>query len=237
MRSVLGITLIVAVFVPGMIITAAQNQPLKFEVASIKRNTNEAGGESFGARPGGRLTVVNNAISNVINNAYEIANYQLIGVPDWVNSERYDIAATGSDTASRKDVLLMLQSLLTDRFAMRAHFEKREMPAYILTVAKGGSKLRILISEDCVPFDSTKPDPLAVPNVCGDNLQNLRGQVNLWSATHISMPGVTELLSRVLRKPVMTRQVSRVPSTLIFSGLTTLCPLTLPTRRPPSTRP
>jgi hypothetical protein len=31
-----GIALIIAVFVPGMIITAAQNQPLKFEVASVK---------------------------------------------------------------------------------------------------------------------------------------------------------------------------------------------------------
>jgi hypothetical protein len=42
MRNVLGIALVVALFVPGMIITAAQNQPLAFEVASVKRNTSGA---------------------------------------------------------------------------------------------------------------------------------------------------------------------------------------------------
>ena len=36
MRYVLGIALIIAVVVPAMIITAAQNQPLKFDVVSIK---------------------------------------------------------------------------------------------------------------------------------------------------------------------------------------------------------
>ena len=44
MRSLLGIPLIVAVFAPGMIISA-QNQLLKFEVASIKAN-NTTGGQN-----------------------------------------------------------------------------------------------------------------------------------------------------------------------------------------------
>jgi uncharacterized protein (TIGR03435 family) len=85
---------------------------------------------------------------------------------------------------------------------MKAHIETREMPAYILTVAKGGSKLRLLNPEDCVPFDSTKSDALSVPNVCGNNLV---GRNNIWRATHNSMPGVTAVLSRVLRGPVIDR--------------------------------
>jgi uncharacterized protein (TIGR03435 family) len=194
----------VAPVLPHWIAFAQVPRPA-FDVASIKRNTNEGGGLSFAARPGGRLTVVGNAMSNVINNAYGIANYQLIGVPDWVNSERYDIEAKGAEKAGQKDVMLMLQTLLADRFAMKAHFETREMSAYILSIAKSGSKLRILNPEDCVPVDSTKPDALAVPNVCGNNLQNSRGSINRWRATHISMPGVTGLLSRVLRGPVIDR--------------------------------
>jgi uncharacterized protein (TIGR03435 family) len=193
-----------AAFLPHWIAFAQIPRP-SFDVASIKHSSNEGAGPGFAARPGGRLTVENNAMSNVINNAYGIANYQLIGVPDWVRSERYDIEAKGAETAGQKDVMLMLQTLLADRFAMRAHFETREMSAYILTVAKGGSKLRIVTSEDCVPFDSTKPDALAVPNVCGNNLQNSQGEIARWRATHISMPGVTGLLSRVLRGPVIDR--------------------------------
>jgi len=94
----------------------------------------------------------------------------------------------------------MLQTLLSDRFAMRAHFDTREMPAYILTVAKGGSKLRLTGSEDCVPFDSTKPNPEAVPNVCGNNHV---ARNNVWTANHISMRDVTVALSGVMRRPVI----------------------------------
>jgi bla regulator protein blaR1 len=41
-----------------------------------------------------------------------------------------------------KETRLMMQSLLADRFQMKAHFETREMPVYELLVAKGGPKLK-----------------------------------------------------------------------------------------------
>jgi uncharacterized protein (TIGR03435 family) len=196
----------VASYLPHWIAFAQVPRP-SFDVASIKRNTTGDNSADFSALPGGRLHVRNNAIANVIHNAYGIAGYQVIGAPDWVQSqsESYDIEAKGKDTAGEKDVMLMLQTLLADRFMMRAHFEPREMSAYILTIAKGGSKLSILNPEDCVPFDSTKPDPRSVPNVCGNSLTGgARGDVR-WRATHISMPGVTQLLSAVLRGPVIDR--------------------------------
>lgn len=183
-------------------IAFAQAPRPAFDVASIKRNNEEGNGVTFAVRPGGRLTVFNNAMTNVINNAYGIADYQLIGVPDWVKTETYDIEARGKEIASDKDLMLMLQTLLADRFAMKAHFETREMSAYILTVAKGGSKLRILNSQDCVPYDGTKPDARSAPDVCGNNL-TFRG--NVWRLTHNSMPGVTAVLSRMLRGPVIGR--------------------------------
>src|SRR5271154_1505744 len=50
-------------------------------------------------------------------------SYQLIGAPDWVDSDRYDIEAIGPAMAGRKEMMLMVQMFLADRFAMRAHFE------------------------------------------------------------------------------------------------------------------
>jgi uncharacterized protein (TIGR03435 family) len=73
------------------------------------------------------------------------------------------------------------------------------MPAYILNVAKGGPKMRFTSADDCVPYDSTKPDPAAAPNVCGSNLMLKDG----WHATHTSMRGVTGILSRVMQRPVV----------------------------------
>jgi bla regulator protein blaR1 len=172
-----------------------------FDVASIKRHVaDNMEGVDFEARPGGTLVVVNNPVSNLITNAYGIPNYRLYGVPDWADSDRYDIQAKGPVTAGQKEIMLMLQSLLSERFAMKAHFETRDMPAYILTVAKGGPKMQFLSAEDCVPRDTTKPDASNVSNVCGSNLRPRGGG---WIADHISMPQAAALLANVLHRPVV----------------------------------
>jgi uncharacterized protein (TIGR03435 family) len=189
---------VIASMFPDWVAFAQTPRPA-FEVASIKPRTEPMNGADFEDRQGGRLHVANNPISNVIRNAYGIRPFQLVGAPDWVDSDRYDIEAKGPATAGHKEMMLMVQSLLADRFAMQAHFETREMPAYILNVAKGGPKMRFTSSEDCVPFDSTKPDPGAAPNVCGSNLMLKDG----WHATHTSMRGVTGILSRVMQRPVV----------------------------------
>ena len=72
--------------------------------------------------------------------------------PEWISSARYviqgkppdsirDAMRTMSSAERNKEVQLMEQSLLADRFKLKAHFETREMPVYELTVAKGGAKL------------------------------------------------------------------------------------------------
>ena len=81
-----------ASFSPRWIAFAQPPKPA-FDVASIKRHKEEGGGLTFAARPGGRLTVVNNEVSNLIQNAYGIANYQLIGAP---NASRRPIRDEGS---------------------------------------------------------------------------------------------------------------------------------------------
>jgi uncharacterized protein (TIGR03435 family) len=182
-------------------IALAQTPRPAFEVASIKKRTEPMNGADFQDRQGGRLHVANNPIANVIRNAYGIRPFQLIGAPDWVDSDRYDIEAKGPGTAGHKEMMLMVQSLLADRFAMQAHFETREMPGYTLTVARGGPKMSLISPEDCVPFDSTKPNAGAAPNVCGSSLCCKDG----WHATHISMPAVARLLSTLMQGPVVDR--------------------------------
>jgi uncharacterized protein (TIGR03435 family) len=41
-----------------------------------------------------------------------------------------------------KQSQLMLQALLADRFALKAHHETKDLPIYELTVAKGGAKMK-----------------------------------------------------------------------------------------------
>src|ERR1043166_5980975 len=119
----------------------APGQP--FEVASIKRQTDvvPGGGVTFAARPGGRLVVLNNPVTNLIGNAYGVRRHQLVGGPEWIDSDRYDIQAKAAGDAPRADLMVMLQSLLEDRFKLKVHRETREMPIYVMTVAKGGLKM------------------------------------------------------------------------------------------------
>jgi uncharacterized protein (TIGR03435 family) len=186
--------------VPSRIVFAQDPKPA-FEVASIKRYVGaQPGFNRFATEAGGKLSVSNNPILGVIVNAYSIKPNELAEVPDWVRSERYDIEARGPSSSSRKEMMLMLQTLLAERFAMKAHFEVRETSAYTLTIAKGGHKLRMLGTEDCAPRDPTKPGTESDPNVCGNN--RVSSEIG-WNATHISMAGVVGSLSAILRQPVI----------------------------------
>ncbi len=73
--------------------------------------------------------------------------------PDWINSTRYviqgmppdsirDAMKTMTTVEGAKEIERMQQSLLADRFQLKAHFETREVPVYELVLAKGGSKLK-----------------------------------------------------------------------------------------------
>jgi uncharacterized protein (TIGR03435 family) len=57
--------------------------------------------------------------------------------PDWINDIQLDIVAKAGTPAGDKQLYLMLRTLRTDRMGLKAHFEKREIAVYALTVAKG----------------------------------------------------------------------------------------------------
>ena len=138
MRYVLGIALAVAVFVPGMIITSAQNQPSKFEVASIKPSQAPPGSASGIPSEPGRIMGHNVTLRRCIRGAYDISETLIVGGPKWVDEDRYDIEAKAAGPAGNHDLMLMLQSLLEERFHLVVHREQRQMSGYALVSAKSG---------------------------------------------------------------------------------------------------
>jgi uncharacterized protein (TIGR03435 family) len=87
----------------------------------------------------------------VIEQAYLIREpNRIIGAPKWMADAMYDIKAkvSAEDLATysklgNDDRLRMLQSMLADRFRLKAHIESRELPIFELVVAKGGPKLKV----------------------------------------------------------------------------------------------
>jgi len=67
--------------------------------------------------------------------------YQISG-PDWISSDRFDIAATIPAGVSTTQMPEMLQRLIEDRFQLKMHREKKDFPVYALEIAKGGLKMQ-----------------------------------------------------------------------------------------------
>jgi len=89
----------------------------------------------------GRIDYTNVSLRDVIRSAFKVRNDQISG-PDWLNSERYIIAAKFPSGATKDDVPAMLQNLLTDRFKLAYHKDSKVLAIYALIQAKGGAKLK-----------------------------------------------------------------------------------------------
>jgi uncharacterized protein (TIGR03435 family) len=117
--------------------------PPAFDVASVKRSPPQPpgkGGSSMRADPG-RLTGTNVPLKRYLIAAWGLKDYQ-ISAPDWMNDERYDVTATMPAGTPTREVLLMLQTLLVDRFKIVAHSETKELAVYALVVDRNGLKLK-----------------------------------------------------------------------------------------------
>ncbi|HEY4364738.1 MAG TPA: TIGR03435 family protein [Bryobacteraceae bacterium] len=91
--------------------------------------------------PGGRLTVTNQPLKNMIKQAYGVESYQISGGPAWLDTERFDVEAKAEGNPDHAQVMRLFQTLLEDRFQLKVRRAQREGAIYALTAARGGPKL------------------------------------------------------------------------------------------------
>jgi uncharacterized protein (TIGR03435 family) len=154
-----------------------------FEVATIKP-----------AAPGSRNMMVqwmpdgyrieNISLGEIIRNAYNAhSEGQLTGGPQSLLDQRFDVLAKmDADAAAKfkalprddqqRQVDLMMQALLRDRFQLKMHVETRELPVYDLVVAKGGSKLQPTAAAPPAPPPDPGAEPSSPPAPPPPNLSN-----------------------------------------------------------------
>lgn len=92
--------------------------------------------------PGGRFSATNTTVRALIRFAYRVPDVQISGGPNWINTENYDIVATPGTNATPDQVQKMMQSLLAERFKLTFTRETKNLKAYVIVIAKSGSKLR-----------------------------------------------------------------------------------------------
>jgi uncharacterized protein (TIGR03435 family) len=140
--------------------TTAVNAPA-YDVVSIKPTKSGAinnGDGTISSRsrvmaPADGYSATNVSLKSLIQNAYGIKEDLISGVPSWAETAGYDVEAKMDESVAAalqqlpaeqraEHRRLMLQSLLADRFKLKAHREAKELPIYALVIAKGGFKLK-----------------------------------------------------------------------------------------------
>jgi uncharacterized protein (TIGR03435 family) len=100
-----------------------------FEVASVRPNG--AGAIDFRFFPT-RFVATNLTLGQLIEQAYNIEPRELIGGPDWVRVERFDVTGTSGAEVTQAQMRLMLQALLAERFQVQLERETRTGTVYRL---------------------------------------------------------------------------------------------------------
>ena len=160
-----------------------------FDVVSIKPNiTSGPGGRSGGAMQPQRFVVQNATLKAIVRRAYgtpgqapgnllDLLDQQVIGGPEWITADKFDLNATTTGQTDPAQMRLMVQRMLAERFQLKAHWEKREMPVYLLTMVRPdgrpGPGLTLKSDADCARGRGEGPrtmpppgEPMPPPN-CG----------------------------------------------------------------------
>jgi uncharacterized protein (TIGR03435 family) len=166
----------------------------EFEAASIKPSAPMGSGMvRMGVQmlPGGRISMSSVTVKTLIQQAYGVRDFQIVGGPEWLGSARYDITAKPEGAATPDQVKVMIQALLADRFKLQFHRETKELPTYALVVAKGGPKFH----ESEVVEGPDKPKGTRMS-------MNGRGQFNLERAPVVAL---ANQLAQVLGRSVIDK--------------------------------
>ncbi len=121
----------------------AQTLP-EFEAADVHRSDRAMNPYTFvsgGVLRGERYDLRKATMLDLIRIAYNVDSEMVVGGPNWLEFDRFDIAAKAPASSSPEEVRLMLQSLLADRFKLVVHKDVRPMPAFVLAAGKTRPKM------------------------------------------------------------------------------------------------
>jgi uncharacterized protein (TIGR03435 family) len=177
---------------PAPIKRMADDADPTFEVATIKPNNSGATSMQGLTINGRNFATRASSLADLISFSYEVQTKQIVGGPDWMDKDRFDIAAVPDidGAPNPEQVRSMIRKLLADRFQLKFHKEKREMSAYVLTVSKAGQKLTPTEIKGPLPGIGFRP-------MAGGLMLNMR------NGTMSDLTGFLQII--VLDRPVVDR--------------------------------
>jgi uncharacterized protein (TIGR03435 family) len=158
---------------------------MEFEVASVKQNISDLPQRPYSNFPmgfgdiyssnGGHLIARNWPFFFYLQFAYKMTDGQVEAameqVPDWTKTARFDIEAKVEGDPTKDQMRLMMQSLLAERFNLKIHHETRQVPVFVLVLAKPGKRGPKLVphpaSDTSCSNAPSVPEPAAARTVVG----------------------------------------------------------------------
>jgi uncharacterized protein (TIGR03435 family) len=130
------------VLVPPRVAPGQRAAAPEFDVTSVKPSRSDSGWQGIDTMPG-RIRATSITLNRCIREAYGVGPHQVIGGPDWIATDRWEIVARADRPVDDDDILmLMLRELLADRFRLVLHRETRMLPSYVLEVDKKKLKMQ-----------------------------------------------------------------------------------------------
>jgi uncharacterized protein (TIGR03435 family) len=123
-------------------------------------------------------------LKRCIVGAYGVLSDRVLGGPDWINIDRFQITGRPDQPSDDKAMMAMLQTLLAERFKLVLHRESRPRETMVLEVTGNGPKLQPAGDSD------------------SHSWKNMHDHLD---ATKITMGEFAEIMSRNLDLPVMDR--------------------------------
>ena len=184
------------VLVAGSVIAFAQSPKLpaapsgdgKFEVVSIKPNNSGSRGTRIGVR-GRQFLAENMTALGLVTNAYRHETFRIVGAPDWMSSERYDLTAT-ADVELNANFQGMLKTVLAERFKLMAHTDTRTLQTYALVLAARDGKLGPQLRHWTVDCETRRANPSPTPTGAGQTTVptcGMRAGPGLYAAGGVSL--------------------------------------------------
>jgi uncharacterized protein (TIGR03435 family) len=185
----------------------------QFEVVSIKPFDVSGGAAPRSGTRGRRYDFFGLPLWWLVAQAFRapLDRDRLVGLPEWIDTERYAIAGTIPDGVPVSVLPVLMTNLLKDRFRMVAHTETREMPVYNLVLARNDRRLGPSLKETSAECRAAMEARLAAPQR-GASPPTASGacpppglNVGLLSQGGIQMATLAQGLTQIVGRPVIDR--------------------------------
>jgi len=124
-------------------ITPSETSAPAFEAADVHVSPKvRVPSMATGGLRGTRYLVRQATMVDLISLAYNVDNDKILGGPNWLDINRFDVSARALAGSSPEQVRLMLQTLLAQRFSLKLHKDSKELPGVVLSAGSGKPRMK-----------------------------------------------------------------------------------------------